>query len=77
MGKYRDFPSHTPQKRSKSAIYSPKQDDKHPPRHFYMGVLLGEKREPHHNPLPVKKFTIKKITQSCEFTMYVPYKRRL
>ena len=37
MGKYSDFPSQTPQMRSKFAIYIPKRDDGHL-RHFYMGV---------------------------------------
>ena len=37
MGKYSDFPSQTSKVRSKSVIYTPKRDDKHPD-HFDMGV---------------------------------------
>ena len=36
-GKYSNFPSRTPSVRPKSAIHTPKRDDKHP-RHFYNGV---------------------------------------
>ena len=37
MGKYSDFPSHTPQLRPKSAICTEKQDDEHL-HHFNMRV---------------------------------------
>ena len=39
IGKYSDFPSQTPQGRSKSAFYTPKQDNEHP-CHFYVVVPL-------------------------------------
>ena len=40
MGKYRDYPSQTPEVRPKSEIYTPMRDDAYH-RHFYMGVPPG------------------------------------
>ena len=60
MGKYRDFPSHTPLKKIKICNLLPQARRQASPSLLY-GVLLGEKREHHHNPLPVRKFTVKKL----------------
>ena len=65
MGKDSDFPFQTPQERPKSAIYTPKWDDKHP-CHFYMGVppspcgaiLISDHKSVYFGLLPMERLTI-------------------